>query len=39
MKHINANPIALHFYSPEEKLPDNDEWKIVIVKKFIKKRN
>lgn len=32
MKHISANPITLHFYSPEEQLPDNDDWKIVIVK-------
>ena len=27
------NPVTLHFYSPEEMLPDNDDWKIVIVKR------
>ena len=26
------NPINLHFYSPEEKLPDDEELKIVICK-------
>lgn len=26
------NPISLHFYSPEERLPEDDENKIVIYK-------
>lgn len=30
------NPVTLHFYSLEEQLPDNDEWKIVIVKTYDK---
>lgn len=33
MEHIQLNnPIPLHFYSPEERLPHDDDWKIVIVK-------
>lgn len=31
---VNTNPIALHFYSPEEQLPNDDDWKIVIVKTY-----
>lgn len=30
------NPVTLHFYNPEEQLPDTDEWKIVIVKTYDK---
>lgn len=26
------NPINLHFYRPAEQMPDDDDWKIVIVK-------
>ena len=38
MKHdMFINPVTLHFYSPEELLPDNDDWKIVIVKTCNKK--
>lgn len=32
------NPVTLHFYSPEDRLPDNDEWEIVIVKTYDKNR-
>lgn len=31
MKHINGNPISLHFHSPEELLPDDGLEKIVIL--------
>ena len=27
------NPIPLHFYSPEERLPDDNQFKIVIYRK------
>ena len=29
---VNTNPIALHFYSPEELLPDDNGCKIIIYK-------
>ena len=32
------NPIPLHFYSPEERLPEDDDWKIVIVKTYDKRK-
>ena len=32
------NPISLHFYSPKEMLPDDDDWKIVIVKTYDKRK-
>ena len=30
--------IPLHFYEPSEKLPADDDWKIVIVKTYNKKK-
>ena len=30
--------IPLHFYEPGEKLPDTDDWKIVIVKTYDKEK-
>lgn len=40
MKHNTCinNPITLHFYSPEEQLPETDDWKIVIVKTYDKRK-
>lgn len=32
------NPINLHFYRPAEQLPDDDDWKIVIVKTYDKRK-
>lgn len=32
------NPIPLHFYSTKDRLPADDDWKIVIVKTYDKRK-